>query len=538
MKKQTLALTTLLTIILILIAAIVGALVAYTWTMAPFYLEPQSVDLIVTDANFPVNNAKYFGVTIMNPSHSISDTNITDIYITAEGFNATSATDSNPSLPFTIGRGTTQTVNCSLQWGAMAGKLLTVHVASSNSTGAELTVQTESVSLGLNTFFDSSKSIDYFNFTVTSISSPINLTLNQVLFDYAPVNRTYLNVTLPQVIHQGEKIAFTCYVRWEGYVNPLVSIQTAEGYSVQKQADARGSVSLQITKITFNSTDKVDLTLSNPASSTTAVDVSKITFKHGNATDIISGNLSTPALPITIEVNKTAFLECSWPWSQNDSRNIYITVTANTTQGFVSTSSTLATPPRADVSIDTVDFDLDNTGVFTVNVTNWQYSLSTINITGVNLNNTPIGMNQTLSPGQNQSLLCPSNWSTLVGAKVRITVTFTYESKGSSVFLDTTVPYVKVADATFTALPENTPTVSITIRNSEFSKVNATIMGVQATIGNVTLPIAGAIGYEVNIGSQTVIVCPWNWKLYSGQDVTLTVLTQDGAEASATFRIA
>ena len=539
MKKQTLALTTLFAVILILIAAVIGALVAYTWTMAPFYLEPENaVDLVITDVNFSLNNANYFGVTIMNPSHSMSATNITDIYITAEGFNATSATDSRPSLPFKLERGTTQTVNCSLQWGDLAGKLLTVHVSSSNNTGAERSVQTQSVILGVSTYFDPSKSIDYFNVSVTSISSPINLTINEVLFDFTPVNKTYLNITLPQVIQEGGKIAFTCYVRWEGYVNPLVSVQTAEGYGGETRADARGTANLQVSKVTFNSTDKVDLILFNSASSATAVEVSNITFKHGNITDTISGNLSTPALPITIEINQTAALKCSWPWSQSANRDIDITINASTKQGFVSISSTLRTPPKAAANVDAVGFDLDDTGVFTVNVTNWQYSLSSINITGVALNNTSIGMNQTLAPGQNQTFPCTFNWSNLVGSRVRITVNFTFESKQSSIFFDTNVPYIKVTDATFAAFSENTPYASVTIRNSEFSKTNATITGVQAKIGNTTFSIAGDTGYEVGTGSQIVIVCPWNWKPYSTQDVTLTVFTQDGTEASATFRIA
>lgn len=537
MKKQTIALTTLLTVILILIAAIVGALVAYTWTMAPFYLEPENaVDLVITDVNFPLNNAKYFGVTIMNPSHSMSATNITDIYLTAEGFNATSATDSRPSLPLTLERGTTQTVNCSLQWGSLAGELLTVHVSSSNSTGAERSVQTQSVSLSVTTYFDASKSVDYFNVSVTSVASPINLTLNQVLLDYTPVKS--LNVTLPQVIQEGKKIAFTCYARWEGYVNPMVSVQTAEGYSAANEADARGSVILQITNITFNSTDKVDLTLFNSESSATGVEVSTITFKHENITDTISANLSTPALPITIQINQTASLECLWPWSQNDTRNIYITIIANTTQGFVSTSSTVETPPRAAASIDAVEFDLDNTGAFTVNVSNWQYSLNSINITGVNLNNTSTEMNQTLAPGENQTLPCTLNWYNFIGSKVRVTVNFTFESTQSSISFDTNVPYTKVTNATFAAFSENTPYVSITVRNSEFSRMNAIITEVQAKIGNATFSIAGAIGYEVGTGSQIVIICPWNWKPYLNQDVTLTVFTQDGREASATFRIA
>jgi hypothetical protein len=133
MKRRTSAVSAIITIILILIAAIVGAAIAYTWTMAPFYLEPQNaVDLIITDMNFPVNNANFFGLTILNPSHSVSPANITEIAVTAPGFNSTSVTDNNPQLPFVLAQGTSQTFNCSLQWGAFAGQLVTVHVSTDN----------------------------------------------------------------------------------------------------------------------------------------------------------------------------------------------------------------------------------------------------------------------------------------------------------------------------------------------------------------------------------------------------------------------
>lgn len=306
MKRQTLAVSTILTVILILIAAIVGALVAYMWTMAPFYLEPENaVDLIVTDTNFPVNNAGYFNVTVMNPSHSVSAANITDIYITAPGFNRTSATDSNPELPLMLDRGTTQTINCSLLWGDLAGKLVTVHVATANNTGAERSVQTQDVRLGLNTFFNASQSINYFNISVTSVSSPINLSLSRVLFDFYPLNNTNLNTTLP-VIKQGQTIGLTCYVRWEGFVNPLIRVETTEGYAAEKQADARGTVSLQVTEAAFNDTNanEVDVTLFNSPESAVGIDISNIILTHGNITYAISGNLSNPALPMSVNKNQ------------------------------------------------------------------------------------------------------------------------------------------------------------------------------------------------------------------------------------------
>jgi len=540
MKRQTLAVSTILTVILILIATIVGALVAYMWTMAPFYLEPENtVDLIVTDTNFPVNNAKYFNVTVMNPSHSVSAANITDIYITAPGYNRTSVTDSNPELPFVLDRGTTQTINCSLLWGDLAGKLVTVHVATANNTGAERSVQTQGVRLGLNTFFNASQSINYFNISVTSISSPINLSLSRVLFDFNPLNNTNLNTTLP-VIQQGQTIGLTCYVRWEGFVNPLIKVETTEGYAAEKQADARGTVSLQVTEVTFNATNvnEVDVTLFNSPDSAVGIDISNITLTHGNITYVISGNLSNPALPMSVNKSQTVVFACTWPWSDSANRDIDITVNANTTQGFVSVSKSVRTLPRVAANMTAVNFDLDNTGIFTINVTNLQYSLDTVNVTSIDLNQTPVGMSPILLvPGQQATISCTFNWSAFVGQNARITFHVNSSSNAFPNFYDTYIPYLKVTNADFSAFSENSLYANVTVRNSEFSKVNATITGVQVRTDNATFSIAGVTGYEIDVGSEGAIVCPWNWKPYRTQNVIITVYTADGIQASATFEI-
>jgi hypothetical protein len=540
MKRQTLAVSTILTVILILIAAIVGALVAYMWTMAPFYLEPENaVDLIVTDTNFPVNNAKYFNVTVMNPSHSVSAANITDIYITAPGFNRTSATDSNPELPFVLDRGTTQTINCSLLWGDLAGKLVTVHVATANNTGAERSVQTQDIRLGLNTFFNASQSINYFNISVTSISSPINLSLSRVLFDFYPLNNTNLNTTLP-VIQQGQTIGLTCYVRWEGFVNPLIRVETTEGYAAEKQADARGTVSLQVTEVTFNDTNvnEVDVTLFNSPDSAVGIDVSNIILTHGNITYAISGNLSNPALPMSIDKNRTVVFACTWSWSDSANRDIDITVNANTTQGFVSVSKSVRTPPRVAANMTAVNFDLDNTGSFTINVTNLRYSLDTVNVTSIDLNQTVVGTSPILLvPGQQATISCTFNWSAFVGQNARIIFHVNSSSNAFPNFYDTHVSYLKVTNADFSAFSEDSLYANVTVRNSEFSKVNATITGVQVRTDNATFSIAGVTGYEIDVGSEGAIVCPWNWKPYQTQNVIIIVYTADGTQASATFEI-
>jgi len=539
MKRRTLAISTILTIILILIAAIVGAIIAYGWTLSSFYLEPENViDVIITDLNFQVSNARYFGVTIMNPSHSTADTNITEIYVTATGLNTSVATATDPALPFTLTRGTVQTFNCSLMWGDAAGQVITVHAVTNNNTEAIRSVQTKSVRLVMSTVFNASESVNYFNVSVTSVNAPIDLTLNRVLFEFNVVNNSNLNITLPLVIQSNATINFTCYVAWQGYVNPVLRVETQEGYAVQITTQANAIVSLQVSQISFNptNTNEVDVTLFNSNESTNSVDISNMTFSYDNTTYVINGSLSNPTLPATIGINQSVVFACKWDWSNQ--RNVTITVNAYTLQGFAGVSNTTVTPQSVAAKITGVNFDLSNTGVFSVNVTNLPYSLSNVNVTSIRINLANVSFSPTtLSAGQQTTVVCNYNWSGFVGQEATVTVYFNSDSNGFSDVFDIHIPYLKVTGTTFLSNPDNSFVVNVAVHNSEFSKVNATITTVQVSTSNATIPITGVINYAVNVGSDIAIVCPWNWQKYSTQYIIVTVYAADGTTASATFEV-
>jgi len=539
MKRRTLAISTVFTIILILIAAVVGAIIAYGWNMSSFYLEPENViDVTITDLTFQVSDARHFGVTIMNPSHSASDTNITEIYATATGLNTTIASATDPTLPFILARGTVQTFNCSLVWGDAAGQVITVHAVTSNNTEAIRSVKTQSVRLVMSTVFNASESVNYFNVSITSVNAPIDLTLNRVLFDFNAVNNTNVNIALPQVIHSNETINFTCYVAWEGYVNPVLRVETKEGYAVQITTEANAIVSLQVAGISFNATntDEVDVKLFNSNESSNSVDVSNMTFSYDNTTFVINGSLSNPTLPATIGINQSVVFACKWDWS--NSRNVTVTVKAYTLQGFVGVSNTTITPLRVAANITAVNFDLGDIGIFSVNVTNLPYSLSAVNVTSIYINQANASFNPTtLNAGQQATVACNYNWSGFIGQDARITVYFNSDSNGFSQVYSFHIPYIKVTGATFSSNSDNSFYVNVTVHNSEFSKVNATITTVQVSTNNTTFPITGVIGDTINVGSDIAIVCSWYWKQYSTQNITVTVYTADGTAASATFEV-
>jgi hypothetical protein len=539
MKKEVKAISTLFAILLILLAAIVGALIAYTWTIAPFYREPENtLDLIVTDANFPVNDANHFNVTVLNPSHSIADANITTIYVTARGFNETSITQSQPALPIIVAKGTSQIITCSLAWGSLAGSLIAVHVLTANDTEAAVLVQTQTVILGIATSFDASKSADYFNMTVTNQPSPINLTLSHVFFNLNPVDAN-LSITLSKVIPANGTLTFACFVNWENVIKPPLTIQTEEGYTTTIQQDIP-SVGLQVTHVTFNetNTNEADITLFNSPNSAVSVTVQNITLAHGSTVDVISGNLSNPPLPMTINQNQTVVFVCAWNWTGISYRNMDVTVTAYTKEEFVSQTQTATTPMGVAAKINKVVFDLNNTGLFLINMTNMPYSLNTLNVTRVDLNQNQTSTTATLiAAGAQSTLTCVFNWSSFVGQNVTVTAHIMYDSTTSPLTYNLTLPYLEITNASFYYLSPGSPYVNVTIHNSEFSAVNVTVTQVYVQTENGTVQIAGAAGQGVPVGTIVEMLCPWNWSPHVGQDVTIIIQTADGYQTSATFKV-
>lgn len=546
-RKEVKAVSTFFAILLILVSLIFGALISYMWTMAPFYREPDTVNLAVTDVNFPVNRADYLNFTIMNPSHSPSGTNITNIYLTVEGESTTiNIASSFPNLPFPLDRGMTKTVECFTNWGQYAGKTITVHVSSVNASGASRSAKTEFVRLEVDAYFNATESSEYFNATVTNNHSAINLTLSRIWLDSDPIeNRT---IGFPRVIQPNETIKFDCFINWQTHGRPVVKAETTEGYSAQIGKEAPSVVDLQVTDVTFSETDsnKVNITLSNFPESGTLVDITSIGLAHGNITDFITGNLSSPSLPFMLNISNAVTFDCTWNWGSQAYRNMDINITVYTKQGFTSQNRTVTTPAEVAGKIADVEFDLDDTNQFSVNVTNLPYSLQTINVTRIDLNQNTANMTSALvATGEQATFACSSNWTGLLRQNVTITAYIAFGANGTATLTqNVTVPYVKIRDASFTDSEFGTHTVvNITIYNSAFSTLNATVTQIFIKTQNKTQPLDGTIarpaispqGYELTIGTEATISCYWNWGAYVGEEITVIVQTADGLQASTTL---
>jgi hypothetical protein len=556
------AVSTIILIILILCSVVFGAFLSYMWVMANFYLEPENtVGLVITQVDFPVDHADYFYVTVMNPSHSPSGTNITEIYFTVEGNDKLyNVTDTSPALPISLEKGTNKTIKCSQDWGEFAGKTIAVQVSAMDASGAEASVKTKFVKLELETQFNATISCKQFNVTIKNDpQSAINLTLTRIYINLMSVENVSRlpdgqNVTFPINLFAGNSISLRCLYDWNTFSNPKIRVETSEGYYAEASANATASVFLLITDVVFNETnpDEVSVTVSNSQYSSTPVDISDIVLTYHNGTQDqqydINGSLTNPPFAPYYRLdigNTTTFNHCIWNWRNYRDQNV--TITAKVKQGFTPASETKKTPPPVVFKIKEVSFNLTDTSHFMVTVANMPCSLQNITITTIKVNETSLALNQTVNIDEEKSFNCTFDWTNLRGEEVNITA---YTSDGLYALpINITLPSVDlkilVNELDFAKSTEGIPYVNVTIMNTLFSNRTVKIAQIIFKTENTTAIIDGALtnpalvpnGYILTVGANVTILCPWNWTLYPNLDLAITVQTAEGFSISQTLQI-
>jgi hypothetical protein len=545
------AVSTFIMIILILCSIVLGALLSYLWVMGNFYVEPENTSLTITQVNFPVDHADYFNITVVNPSHSPTDTNITQIYFIAEGNTEThQVTSTSPeTLPITLVRGTEKTIKCIESWSEFAGKNITVYVSASSASGSVASFATSLVKLSLQIKFDASISCRNFNVTIANdAASAINLTLTKLLVNLEPIetatrladsqNVTIYGMNLPKT---GESLSLNCLFDWENLNNPRVRIETAEGYYAEATANATATVLLSIINVAFNETNpnNMNITVENAAVSRTAVDLTDIALTYLNGTTNqeyhIDGNHTNPTFApyyhLGIGKNVT-FNNCLWNWANFRDQNV--TITIHTRQEYTPVSTRVRTPKAIVFKISS-DFDLADVGYFLVNVKNMGCSLQNITVTQIKLNtNQTIFTPQEIPIGESGQLNCTFDWTAFRGIEVTITV----NASNVIVTQKVTLPYMQlnIISAHF-ATSVNGKEFNVTIENINNSSLNATVVRVIVRFGNETVFQGQSVGYLVEIGHSVTLAFSWDWSQYASKDVTISVYTVQGLEFSNTFTV-
>jgi len=349
--RDTKGISTLSLIILLIVSALVGAVLSYLWTVG-YYVEmefnvPEGITITITNVTFSIEDSTHFNVTILNPSYSKEDANITGIAIISTVNDVETIYDVNPwtvepSIPYPLIRGETVTFKCIRGWGAFAGQIIRVIVFLQDASGATFPYKTSIVELEIvEAQFDVAATIERFNVTIkNSAESNIPLNLSRILFDYSVIPNQNItiqneNATLPQQLLPGQNKTLVCtWNLWKTGAlgsSHTITAQTLQGYSTSYETETLPhSVSLNITDVTFNASDVggFNVTVSRLDSSSYNVIINRITITNGtqifeNVT-IIGDTILGP--------NSTILIQCLWNWGAFKDQEVKITV--YTTQGF------------------------------------------------------------------------------------------------------------------------------------------------------------------------------------------------------------
>ncbi len=543
----------LVLILLLLCSSALGALVSYMWVMANYYNMQQGTTLLVLEkVDFSVANFTYFGLTVLNPSNSVSDANITAFRLSVEGKNETydvTATEYPDHLPFLLGRGTRQEFKCLRNWGDLAGETVRIKPLAENTITANDTHQLPMVKLELTPYFDPSQTVENFTLILKNTSEGADLNVTEVKIFGETINAT---PALPFPLKVNETNTLVCNRPWDNLRGQQVTItvKTAQGFQATYVTDKLPGTVVSIDDIRFDYSDTsyLNLTISSLGETATSATLDSVNLTlTGQSPQILPAyyyfpnNTKVPVAMISL-LNESRAVRCLWDWTAN--RNKIITIDVYTKQGFPVDSKTTKTPPEIIWNITDVRFDFDDMDHFLVSSLNTLCSLHEVNVTKIMVNNEtarnfdpPVKL---MPNGTEAQFNCAYDWRSLRGQIVNITM---IAKDGTNVSRTIPIPLFELKFLGKPVLGEDKgPYVSITVSNSNNSLQNVTVAKITFWTNNTLYSIPGDMssprfepdGYLLSIGENVTILCraPGLFDHIEGR-TRVTIYASDGTQLLA-----
>jgi hypothetical protein len=553
-------LSAITTILIIVISAVVGGIISYAFTIAYYTDVPEKTTLAITGIYINPQNVRSLNITVLNPSYSPGDANITRVALSLKnGTKLYNVVETSPSIKngLKIRRGESINITClkleaNMTLGEFvsefAGEKILVHVFAEGSPAANMEAKLPYVKLGITTDFNPRVSFKRFNITLTnSPSSEVNLTVIDIVPGVITFREVYPDFRLnPVPLQKNETVCFQFEnASWHGYVQFMLSVYTEQGYVFHKEVKVE-TVHAAVQSVVFdaNNTDLFKVTVYNFAESTTPVNVKEVRCLLENGTA-----LSFPCNLAELPPNTTREFTFSWNW--RDYRGKNVTVVAYFAQEFETDGYRAVTPPPVILKVleAAKTFNLKDKEHFNITILNHPSSIRTVNVTRIVVKQTGEVLNVTdglVRPGFNKTFCCTFSWTGFLknhGRNLTLTVYATDNQTFEYAFdFSFTLPVAElnIAAVETTAFGE-TRYLNITIRNVERSLWNITLSKVIVEVQGLTEPLVCMLPegqVVVKVGGETVLLFPFDWQKYMGKSIIVTVVAvEELAEASATYTI-
>jgi hypothetical protein len=344
-------------VLLLLISFILGALFSYVYTIGYYapseFRIPERSYVAIQDVEFSKQDTHFFNVTVLNPFYSPSDVNITRIEARTTDDNLVHViTDTSPPIPFLLQKGNLQTFRATWNWANYTGirlpytdRPVEIRVFLEDGTGAILELKRPLTRLIMTEIaFNQSININHFNVTVQNLeSSETYVNITAFIIEGNKVSADKVIPQLPYTLNPGDTpVEFQCFYNWTDLMGQsvLIGVDTYEGYIATATVSLPEPVTLEISQVIFNatiSTERFNITVTNHANSSTYVDIDRITLAVGQEA-AVNVTQSIPNLPLRLDSNESALIDCTWTWSTYSGQ--LATITVYTSQGFIVSKET------------------------------------------------------------------------------------------------------------------------------------------------------------------------------------------------------
>lgn len=256
-----------------------------------------------------------------------------------------------------------------------------------------------------------------------------------------------VNPQLPYELDNGQEVTFNCDWNWGDYsgeILKLVAIVEDGSGAVYEIETALVALEISSAFFTTSDTQHFNVTIENPPSSASDLNVTKLTVAMENGTEFQVSEI-TPSIPKMILVDTSITFLCAWNWTYY--RGMNTTINVYTAQGYVF-HRTEITPKPAQLSITDTTFDTSNLSYFNMTVKNSENSIVNANLTLVQIMfadytteevpvELPPGIPYMLPIGESVKLKCVWDWSDNRGETVGI---YAKTPEGYLGYLQKTIP--------------------------------------------------------------------------------------------------
>lgn len=318
----------------------------------------------------------------------------------------------------------------------------------------------------------------------------------------------------------------------------LMSYMFVMGYyvSIGFQVPTKTSVTIVNAAFSPQNARLFNISLLNPSYSPSSATVKQVAVATEDGTlHKVRGVI--PLLPSLIKPGESKNFTCFWDWSNYAGEDVSIIVFIDEKEGSGATFQVKT--PFMGLTITKAQFNATiSTLHFNLTVQNSKLSATYVNITAITVTAGSLAvlpdvappLPRGLNPNSSFTFKCAWNWTDYRSKNVTIGV---QTLQGYRASLTTVTPHrliLNIIDILFN--PTDTAHFNVTVKSDPRTSIPVTIIGIKVTLENGSFvgitQLKPALPYSLPPNASVTFLCQWNWTTHQGQNVTITVFTQQG----------